>query len=139
MSFVRSFRRGGRVYYAEVENRRVGDKVRQVFIRYIGTKPDSPPHKFEVDAIHAGALATGLMTKTLTPNDVFKVLDAQGVTYHREQLARIGIIYEFASKKLCVCLYPARKRAGRRGASSARRRSNHTRPGEDRSSSSAGR
>lgn len=36
MSFIRKFRKGGRVYLAEVENQRVGDKVVQRFIRYVG-------------------------------------------------------------------------------------------------------
>ncbi len=133
MSFIRPFKRDGRVYYGEVENRRVGGKVRQVFIRYVGTKPDAPPRKFEVEPLHAGALATGFMTKTLTPSDVFKILDAQGVTYHREELERIGLIYEFPGKKLYVCLYAARRRAGRRGARSVGRRSRSTRRGGDRS------
>ena len=127
------------MYYREVENLWVNGKCKQVHIRYVGKSPDAPPRKFELDALHAGALAAGLMTKSLTPDGVFKVLDAQGVTYHREQLERIGLIYEFPGKKLYVCLYPARKRAGRRGVSSARRRSGARRPGGDRSSSSAGR
>ena len=137
MSFIRKQKRAGRVYYQEVESRWIDGRSKQVHIRYIGTKPDAPPRKFEIEPLHAGALATGLMTKTLTANDVFKVLDAQGVIYHREELARIGIIYEFASKKLSVCLYPAGKRVGRRSASSASRRSSRTRRGGGRSSSSA--
>jgi transposase len=36
MSFIRKFRKGDKVYLAEVENRRVGDKVVQRFIRYVG-------------------------------------------------------------------------------------------------------
>lgn len=36
ISFIRQFKKAGRVYLAEVENRRVGDKVVQRFIRYVG-------------------------------------------------------------------------------------------------------
>ena len=40
MSFIRKFKRGGRIYLAEVENRRVGDKVVQRFVRYVGKEAD---------------------------------------------------------------------------------------------------
>ena len=36
MSFIRKFRKGGKVYLAEVESCRVGNKVVQRFIRYVG-------------------------------------------------------------------------------------------------------
>jgi transposase len=36
MSFIRKIKRGGKVYLAEVESRRVGRKVVQRFIRYVG-------------------------------------------------------------------------------------------------------
>jgi transposase len=40
ISFIRQFKKGGRVYLAEVENRRVGKKVVQHFIRYVGKQAD---------------------------------------------------------------------------------------------------
>jgi len=40
MSFIRKFKRGGRIYLAEVENRRVQDKVVQRFVRYVGKEAD---------------------------------------------------------------------------------------------------
>ena len=40
MSFIRKFKRGGRVYLAEVENRRIQNKVVQRFIRYVGKQAD---------------------------------------------------------------------------------------------------
>jgi hypothetical protein len=40
MSFIRKIRKGDKVYLAEVENRRVGDKVVQRFIRYVGKEAD---------------------------------------------------------------------------------------------------
>jgi len=40
MSFIRKFKRGGRVYLAEVENRRAGGKVVQRFVRYVGKEAD---------------------------------------------------------------------------------------------------
>jgi ArsR family metal-binding transcriptional regulator len=40
MSFIRKIKKGGKVYLAEVENRRVGCKVVQHFIRYVGKEAD---------------------------------------------------------------------------------------------------
>src|SRR6266513_20389 len=40
MSFIRRYRRGGRTYLAEVEGVRVGKKVVQRFIRYVGREAD---------------------------------------------------------------------------------------------------
>jgi len=39
MPYVRSKRRGQKVYYYLVESKREGNKVRQQIIRYLGTKP----------------------------------------------------------------------------------------------------
>jgi len=40
MSFIRKIKKGDKVYLAEVENRRVGGKVVQRFIRYVGKEAD---------------------------------------------------------------------------------------------------
>ena len=40
MSFIRKFKKGGKVYLAEVENRRINGKVTQRFIRYVGKEAD---------------------------------------------------------------------------------------------------
>ena len=40
MSFIRKFKKGGKVYLAEVENQRVQGKVVQRFIRYVGKQAD---------------------------------------------------------------------------------------------------
>ena len=40
MSFIRKIKKSGKVYLAEVENRRVGGKVVQRFIRYVGKEAD---------------------------------------------------------------------------------------------------
>jgi len=40
MSFIRKFKKGGKVYLAEVENHRVKGKVVQRFIRYVGKQAD---------------------------------------------------------------------------------------------------
>jgi transposase len=40
MSFIRKFKKGGRIYLAEVESKRVDGKVVQRFIRYVGKEAD---------------------------------------------------------------------------------------------------
>lgn len=40
MSFIRKFKKGGKIYLAEVESRRVGGQVIQRFIRYVGKQAD---------------------------------------------------------------------------------------------------
>jgi transposase len=40
MSFIRKYQKGGKVYLAEVENRRIKGKVVQRFIRYVGKEAD---------------------------------------------------------------------------------------------------
>ena len=40
MSFIRKYRKGGRTYLAEVESKRIGGKVVQRFIRYVGKEAD---------------------------------------------------------------------------------------------------
>jgi transposase len=40
MSFIRKYKKGGKVYLAEVENRRIDGKVKQHFIRYVGKEAD---------------------------------------------------------------------------------------------------
>lgn len=40
MSFIRKFKKGDKVYLAEVENRRIGGKVVQRFLRYVGKQAD---------------------------------------------------------------------------------------------------
>ena len=48
MAYIRTKRRGQRLYYYLVESKREGDKVRQRVIRYLGTKP---PAKEELENI----------------------------------------------------------------------------------------
>jgi len=46
MPFIRKHKRNGRIYLAEVENRRVDGKVVQKFIRYVGVEPNSERSAF---------------------------------------------------------------------------------------------
>lgn len=40
MSFIRRFKKGGHIYLAEVQSQRVGNKVVQKFLRYVGKEAD---------------------------------------------------------------------------------------------------
>ena len=104
MSFVRKIKRGNSVYYAEVENKRVNGKVVQRYIRYLGKDPNAPPKKAEINDVGFGYLATMLMQKALTANDVFEFLEDQGITVSREELAKIGLFYDFGKKTFSVYL-----------------------------------
>jgi transposase len=46
MSFIRKYRRNGRIYLAEVENIRIDGRVIQKFIRYVGVDPASDREAF---------------------------------------------------------------------------------------------
>jgi hypothetical protein len=107
MSFIRKIKRGNSVYYAEVENRRMGDKVVQRHIRYLGKDPESPPKKSEISDMGFGYLATMLMQKALTPNDVFEFLENQGIKVSKDELEKVGLFYDFGKKTFSVYLsYP---------------------------------
>ncbi|GBE53878.1 MAG TPA: hypothetical protein ENH28_00850 [Euryarchaeota archaeon] len=107
MSFVRKIKRGNSVYYAEVENKRVGGKVVQRHIRYLGKDPNAPhapPKKAEINDVGFSYLATMLMQKALTANDVFEFLEDQGIMVSREELEKIGLFYDFGKKTFSVYL-----------------------------------
>ncbi len=105
MSFIRKIKRGNSVYYAEVENKWIDGKVMQKHIRYLGKDPEAPPRKAEINDVGFGYLATMLMQKALTPNDVFEFLENQGTKVSREELEKIGLFYDFGKKTFSICLY----------------------------------
>ena len=43
MSFIRRIKRGNTIYLAEVENKRIGNKIVQKHIRYVGKEVDERP------------------------------------------------------------------------------------------------
>ena len=46
MSFIRKIKKNGKIYLAEVENKRVDGRVKQSFIRYLGRDPESENSAF---------------------------------------------------------------------------------------------
>lgn len=119
MSFIRKIKRGNSVYYAEVENKWINGKVVQRHIRYLGKDPEALPKKAEISDVGFGYLATMLMQKALTPNDVFEFLENQGTKVSREELERIGLFYDFGKKTFSAYLYYRGTSKQRRGAKDA--------------------
>lgn len=48
MAFIRTKRKGNRIYYYLVESKREGKKVRQKVIKYLGTEP---PTKEQIEVM----------------------------------------------------------------------------------------
>jgi len=78
MSFVRKIKRGNSIYLAEVENVRVGGKVIQKHIRYVGKEVDDKP-------ILAGSVATSTVDRVtiygplLILDEIARQIDLAGV------------------------------------------------------------
>lgn len=113
MSFIRKIKKkNNRVYYAEVKNQRVNGKVKQIHIRYIGDKPDAPKRKFEIDGSQLKYIAKRLADKSLTPDDIFDILEKKGEPITRYELEKMGIQYNFVKKTLFITLYPLKTGKG---------------------------
>ncbi|MCE8429512.1 MAG: hypothetical protein J5U19_14125, partial [Candidatus Methanoperedens sp.] len=109
MSFTRTFKRKNKdgtikMYYAEVESVRVGDKVVQQYVRSLGTDPEHPKNIL-LDPVHFSYLAIRLMQDALTPNDLFEILEKMGQPVKKEELERIGINYDFVKKTYSISLF----------------------------------
>jgi len=109
MSFIREIKNKNkdgtvRTYYVEVESIREGNKVHQQYIRSLGTDPTKPSN-YLLQQVHFSYLALRLMQGSLTPNDVFEMLDGMGTPVTRNELERIGIYYDFEKKTFSIYLY----------------------------------
>lgn len=113
MSYTRTFKRKNKdgsikTYFAEVESVRVGDKVVQRYVRSLGTDPKNPT-KIPIEPIHFSFLALRLMQDALTPNDLFEMLENMGQPIRKDDLAKIGINYEFEKKTYSISLFYKKK------------------------------
>ncbi len=104
MSFIRKFKRKNKdgtikTYYAEVESVREGDKVVQRYIRSLGTDPEHPT-KIPIEPTHFSYLSLRLMQGSLTPNDLFEMLENMGQPVKKADLERLGIHYDFKKKNV---------------------------------------
>ncbi len=108
MSFIRKIRRKGCVYYAEVENIRVGKRIMQKHIRYIGKAPDAT-NSMAIDTVHFGYIATLLMQGDLTANELIEMVEKMGHRVYIEDLEAMGIRYSFKKNHLTLSLFPIRQ------------------------------
>ena len=98
MSFIRKIKKGDKIYYAEVENERIDGKVVQRHIRYIGKDPDAPPKRFELARNELNSFLELLTDKSLTPDDIFSILEKSGKPYTSGKLKKLGIEYDVTKK-----------------------------------------
>lgn len=104
MSFVRKIKRGDKVYYAEVKNERINGKVVQRHIRYIGTDPNAPEKRFELDSSELNQLFDLISQNALTPDDIFSMLEKSGKPITRGKLKKFGIEYDVGKKTFFIYL-----------------------------------
>ena len=108
MTFVKKITRTNKdgttkTYYAEVKSVRVNGKPRHKYIRSLGTDPDNPT-TFPITTTEFKQLAERLAKDDCTPQDMFEMLEKMGHPVTREELARIGITYEFKKKTFSTSL-----------------------------------
>jgi hypothetical protein len=113
MTYNRTFKRKNKdgtikTYYAEVESVRVEGKVVQRYIRSLGTDPKNPT-KVPIESVHFSYLALRLMQDALTPNDLFEMLEKMEQPIRKDDLARIGINYDFEKKTYSISLFYKKK------------------------------
>jgi hypothetical protein len=125
--FIREVKRKNKdgtvkIYYAEVESIREGDKVYQKYIRSLGTDPTKPSN-YLLEPVHFSYLALRLMQGNLGPNDVFEMLDGMGTPVTRNELESIGIHYNFQKKTFSIYLYYVKNSKSKDTAKSAEKTS----------------
>jgi hypothetical protein len=92
-----------KTYFAEVESVREGGKVVQKYLRSLGTDPKNPT-TIPIEPVHFSYLALRLMQDALTSNDLFEMLENMGQPIRKEELAKIGINYDFKKKTYSISL-----------------------------------
>jgi hypothetical protein len=118
MSFIRTIKKGDKIYYQEVENKWINGKTVQKHIRYIGRDKERPDH-IPIEKVQFRFIATGLMQGDLTPNELFDMIEKMGHHVSRENLERIGIYYNFKKNSFSLSLYRKRLSGKQKDASGA--------------------
>src|SRR5665648_811674 len=108
MTYIRKIKRKNKngtikTYYAEVESVREGDKVVQRYIRSLGTDPENPTN-IVIEPTHFSYLSLRLMQGSLTPNDLFEMLENMGQPVKKDELKKLGILYDFGKKTYSISL-----------------------------------
>ncbi len=104
MSFIRKIKKGDKIYYAEVVNERIDGKVVQRHIRYLGKDPDAPQKKFEIGKSELNKLFDLISNNSLTPDDIFSILEKSGKPVTRGKLKKLGIEYDVGKKTFYIFL-----------------------------------
>ena len=104
MTFIRKIKQRGKTYYAEVENQWIDGKCVQKHIRSLGTDPENPTN-IAIEPTHFSYLSLRLMQGSLTPNDLFDMLENMGHPVKKEDLKRLGIHYDFEKKTYSISLF----------------------------------
>jgi hypothetical protein len=104
MSFIRKIKKGDKIYYAEVVNERIEGKAVQRHIRYIGKDPDALPTRFELGKEELGQLLDMILKNSITPDDIFNVLEKSGKPVSRGKLKKFGIEYDVSKKTYYIFL-----------------------------------
>ena len=103
MTFIRKIKQRGKIYYAEVENQWIDGKCVQKHIRSLGTDPENPTN-IPIEPTHFSYLSLRLIQGSLTPNDLFEMLENMGQPVKKEDLKRLGINYDFEKKTYSISL-----------------------------------
>jgi len=108
MAFVREHRRGDLVYYELVEGYRDSQgRVKQRRVKWYGKDPTPPPEPVQLSGLHFGVLAAQLIDGSLTPTDVFDLLERIGKKpVPLPDLEAVGIRFDFVKKTLQLYWYP---------------------------------
>ena len=111
-TFIRKIKQGQRIRYAEVWNERVGKKVIQHHVRYLGSDPDNlpEPSSFEIEKLQFGYLAQLILSDSLSANDIYLMLDGMGKSIERKEIKQIIIRYKLDEKKTQLQLIFLKKR-----------------------------
>lgn len=112
MSFIRQIKKGGKIYYAEVENQWIDGKCVQKHIRSLGQDPEHPTN-ISIEPVHFSFLALRLMQDALTSDDIFGMLEEMGQPTKKENLERVGITYNFEKKIYSISLFYRKKQRSR--------------------------
>ncbi|MCL7410419.1 MAG: hypothetical protein M8350_01200 [Methanosarcinaceae archaeon] len=98
MTFIRKIKQRGKIYYAEVENQWIDGKCVQKHIRSLGTDFENPTN-IAIEPTHFSYLSLRLLQGSLTPNNLFEMLENMGQPVKNENLKRLGIHYDFEKKR----------------------------------------
>jgi len=104
MTFIRKIKQRGKIYYAEVENQWIDGKCVQKHIRSLGTDPENPTN-IAIEPTHFSYLSLRLMQGSLSPNDLFEMLENMGQPVKKADLKRLGIHYDFEKKTYSISLF----------------------------------